>query len=93
MNVDTVVIAIGNRPNPLIASTTEDLETMKWGTLVADEKTGKTTKAKVYAGGDIVTGVATVISAMGAGKKAAKAIHEELMGVRMEEDKGEESDE
>ncbi len=85
LNVDTVVIAIGNRPNPLISSTTEDLETTKWGTLVADEETGKTTKPKVYAGGDIVTGAATVISAMGAGKKAAKAIHAELMGVKPDE--------
>ncbi len=80
IDVDTVVIAIGNKPNPLIASTTEGLDTTKWGTLVADEETGKTTKERVYAGGDIVTGAATVISAMGAGKRAARAIHEALMG-------------
>ncbi len=85
LNVDTVVIAIGNKPNPLIASTTEGLETTKWGTLLADEDTGKTTKPKVYAGGDIVTGAATVISAMGAGKTAAKAIHQELMGIEPDE--------
>ncbi len=78
LDVDTVIIAIGNRPNPLIPATTADIETTKWGTVVADEETGKTTKDGVYAGGDIVTGAATVISAMGAGKRAAKAIHEFL---------------
>ena len=79
LDVDTVVVAIGNRPNPLIPATTEEIETTKWGTVVADEETGKTTKDGVYAGGDIVTGAATVISAMGAGKRAAKAIDEYLM--------------
>ncbi len=79
MDIDVVVVAIGNRPNPLVPSTTEGLDTTKWGTLVADEETGKTTKDMVWAGGDIVTGAATVISAMGAGKKASKAIHEEIM--------------
>ncbi|MDP2731427.1 MAG: NADPH-dependent glutamate synthase [Dehalococcoidales bacterium] len=74
INVDTVVIAIGNAPNPIIAQTTADLETTRWGTVVADEATGKTVKAKVWAGGDIVTGAATVISAMGAGKRAAASI-------------------
>ena len=74
MNVDTVVVALGNNPNPLIAQTTEGLETTRRGTIVADEVTGKTTKAKVWAGGDIVTGAATVISAMGAGKRAAASI-------------------
>ncbi|UCG69034.1 MAG: FAD-dependent oxidoreductase, partial [Thermoplasmata archaeon] len=79
MEVDVVVLAIGNRPNPLVPSTTDGLDTTKWGTLVADEETGKTTKDMVWAGGDIVTGAATVISAMGAGKKASAAMHEELM--------------
>lgn len=80
LDVDTVVIAIGNRPNPLVPSTTTGLETTKWGTLVADEETGKTTKEGVFAGGDIVTGAATVISAMGAGKCASSAMHEYIMG-------------
>jgi glutamate synthase (NADPH/NADH) small chain len=79
MNVDTVIIAIGRTPNPIIQQTTEGLKTTKWGTIVADEATGKTSIEGVYAGGDIVTGEATVISAMGAGKKAARAIHEYLM--------------
>ncbi len=79
MNVDTVVIAIGRTPNPIIQLTTEGLETTKWGTIVVDEETEKTSLEGVYAGGDIVTGEATVISAMGAGKKAARAIHKYLM--------------
>ena len=78
MDVDTVVIAIGRTPNPIIQRTTEGLEVTRWGTIVADEN-GKTSIEGVYAGGDIVTGEATVISAMGAGKKAARAIHEYLM--------------
>jgi glutamate synthase (NADPH/NADH) small chain len=77
MDVDTVIVAIGRTPNPIIQSTTEGLTVTKWGTIVADEN-GKTNIEGVYAGGDIVTGEATVISAMGAGKKAAKAIHEYL---------------
>ena len=76
--VDTVIIAIGNSPNPLILSTTEGLEGDKWGCIVADEETGKTSLEGVYAGGDVVTGAATVILAMGAGKKAAKAMDEYL---------------
>jgi len=78
MDVDTVIIAIGRTPNPIIQQTTEGLETTKWGTIVVDEATGKTSLEGVYAGGDIVTGEATVISAMGAGKKAARAIHKYL---------------
>ena len=78
MDTDTVIIAIGRTPNPIIQSTTEGLAVTKWGTIVTDEN-GKTSLEGVYAGGDIVTGEATVISAMGAGKKAAKAIHEYLM--------------
>ncbi len=78
MDVDTVIIAIGRTPNPIIQQTTKGLQVTKWGTIVTDEN-GKTSIQGVYAGGDIVTGQATVISAMGAGKKAAKAIHEYLM--------------
>jgi glutamate synthase (NADPH/NADH) small chain len=78
MDTDTVIVAIGRTPNPIIQRTTEGLEVTKWGTIVADEN-GRTSIEGVYAGGDIVTGEATVISAMGAGKKAAKAIHEYLM--------------
>ncbi len=74
IDVDVVIIALGTTPNPLIAATTEGLETTKWGTIVADETIGKTVKPKVWAGGDIVTGAATVISAMGAGKRAAASI-------------------
>ncbi len=76
IEVDTVVVAIGNSPNPLIPSTTPGIETTRWGTIVADEETGKTTKEYVYAGGDVVTGAATVILAMGAGRTAANAIEE-----------------
>jgi glutamate synthase (NADPH/NADH) small chain len=86
MEVDVVVIAIGNRPNPLVPSTTEGLDTTKWGTLIADEETGKTTKDLVWAGGDIVTGAATVISAMGAGKKAVAAMHKKLMNIEDDEE-------
>jgi len=78
MDVDTVIVAIGRTPNPIIQSTTEGLAVTKCGTIVADEN-GKTNIEGVYAGGDIVTGEATVISAMGAGKKAAEAIHQYLM--------------
>lgn len=78
--VETVVIAIGQSPNPLIRQTTPGLETQKWGGIIVDEDTMKTSKDGVYAGGDTVTGAATVILAMGAGKKAAKAIDEKLRG-------------
>jgi len=80
IKVDTTVVALGTRPNPIIPSTTEGLETTKWGTIVADEVSGKTTKPAVWAGGDIVTGAATVISAMGAGKHAAADIDAYLRG-------------
>ncbi len=79
MDADTAVIAIGQTPNPLIQRTTEGLETTKWGTIVVKEETGETTKKGVYAGGDVVSGAATVISAMGAGKKAARSIHQYLL--------------
>ena len=78
LDVDMVVAALGTRPNPLIAQTTPDLKTSKWGTVMADETTGKTMKDKVWAGGDIVTGAATVISAMGAARRAARDIDEYL---------------
>ena len=78
MEVDTVIMSLGTSPNPLISSTTKGLEINKWKCIVADEETGLTTKEGVYAGGDAVTGAATVILAMGAGKKAAAAIDEYL---------------
>jgi glutamate synthase (NADPH/NADH) small chain len=80
MAVDLVIVAIGTGANPLIQSTTPDLQTNKWGYIVADPETGATSKKGVYAGGDIVTGSATVILAMGAGRKAADAIHKYLAG-------------
>ena len=80
IDVDVVVVALGTTPNPLIAQTTEGLKTSKWGTVVADEDTGRAEKPGVWAGGDIVTGSATVISAMGAGKRAAADIDEYLRG-------------
>jgi glutamate synthase (NADPH/NADH) small chain len=80
IDVDVVIVALGTTPNPLIASTTQGLETTKRGIVVADEQTGKTSKSQVWAGGDIVTGAATVISAMGAGRRAALAIDEYLRG-------------
>ena len=80
MDTDCVIMALGTSPNPLIKSTTEGLDTQKWGGIIADEQTGATSKKSVYAGGDAVTGAATVILAMGAGKNAAAAIAEELLG-------------
>lgn len=76
IDVETVVIAIGQSPNPLIRQTTEGLETEKWGGIIVNEETNESTRKNVYAGGDVVTGAATVILAMGAGKKAARAIDE-----------------
>jgi glutamate synthase (NADPH/NADH) small chain len=77
---DAVIIAIGTSPNPLIFQGVQGLERTRHGTVVADETTGRTTKERVWAGGDIVTGAATVISAMGAGKRAAADIHRFLTG-------------
>ena len=77
IDVDTVIMSIGTSPNPLIKSTTEGLEVNRWGGIVVNED-GLTSRNAVYAGGDAVTGAATVISAMGAGKTAAKAIDEAL---------------
>ena len=76
MDVDTVIMSLGTSPNPLISSTTEGLEINKWKCIVAEESNGQTTKEGVYAGGDAVTGAATVILSMGAGKAAAKGIDE-----------------
>jgi len=79
MEVDMVIMALGTRPNPLVFTDADKLERTKHGTVVADPVTGKTTMPRVWAGGDIVTGAATVISAMGAGKRAAADIHQYLM--------------
>lgn len=80
IDVDCVIMAIGTSPNPLIKNTTEGLQVNNHGGIIAEEKTGKTSKAGVYAGGDAVTGAATVILAMGAGKSAAAAIDEYISG-------------
>lgn len=76
LDVDCVIMSIGTSPNPLIKSTTSGLDTQKWGGIIADEKTGQTSREGVFAGGDAVTGAATVILAMGAGKDAAAAMDE-----------------
>ena len=81
IEVDTVIVAIGNSPNPLVPADTPDLKTGKWGNVIADESTGQTSKKGVFAGGDIVSGAATVIEAMGAGRRAAKAIDKYLLSV------------
>ncbi len=78
IDVDTVIMSIGQTPNPLIKQTTKDMDTHSWGGIIVNEETMETTKEDVYAGGDVVSGAATVILAMGAGKKAAAAIHEKL---------------
>lgn len=78
INIDTVIMALGTSPNPLISSTTKGLEKNKYGCIVADESTGTTSREGIFAGGDAVTGAATVILAMGAGKAAAKAMDEYL---------------
>ncbi len=78
MDVDCVIMALGTSPNPLIKNTTHGLETQKWGGIIVEEDTGLTSRDGVYAGGDAVTGAATVILAMGAGKTASKAIDEYL---------------
>ncbi|MFX1533219.1 MAG: NADPH-dependent glutamate synthase [Promethearchaeota archaeon] len=87
--VDTVIIAIGQKPNQLIMKTTPGLETTKWGTLVHNKETGGTTRERIFTGGDVATGAATVILAMEAGRKAAKAIHEMILekdlGIKPEE--------
>ena len=77
MDVDCVIMALGTSPNPLIKNTTQGLDTEKWGGIITNED-GLTSREGIYAGGDAVTGAATVILAMGAGKKAAEAIDEYL---------------
>ncbi len=81
MDADCVIMALGTSPNPLIKNTTAGLETQRWGGIVVEEETGKTSRDGVYAGGDAVTGAATVILAMGAGKTAARAIDEYCRGL------------
>lgn len=80
LDVDCVIMSIGTSPNPLIKSTTNGLDTQSWGGIIADEETGLTSRKGVYAGGDAVTGAATVILAMGAGKAAAEAIDKDILG-------------
>ncbi|MGI6655422.1 MAG: NADPH-dependent glutamate synthase [Desulfobulbus sp.] len=80
VEADTVIIAIGNQPNPLVPQTSPDIELSKWGTIITDPLTMMTSKAGIFAGGDIVSGAATVISAMGQGKVAARSMHRYLMG-------------
>jgi glutamate synthase (NADPH/NADH) small chain len=77
MEVDTVIVSIGNDSNPLLTQTAGELETNKWGNIVTDED-GRTSMDRVYAGGDIVLGAATVILAMGEGRKAAASINQML---------------
>jgi glutamate synthase (NADPH/NADH) small chain len=78
MEIDTAIPALGTRPNPIIPSTTKELELTKWGTILTDEATGRTSKDRVWCGGDMATGAATVISAMGAGRRAATDIDKYL---------------
>jgi len=87
MEVDTVIIAVGQNPNPMVRQSTPELETTHWGGIVVDEETGATSIPGVYAGGDAVTGAATVITAMGAGRKAARAIDQYIrskLGIEQE---------
>jgi len=79
LDVDTVIVAVGRTPNPIIQNETKGLKTTAKGTIIADQETGRTSIEGVYTGGDILTGEATVISAMGAGKRAARAMHEYLL--------------
>src|SRR5690606_13467648 len=82
LDIDVAIVAVGTRSNPLLLRTVDDMNLNKWGYIQADEKTLRTSKRGVFAGGDIVTGGATVILAMGAGRKAARAIHEYLDWVK-----------
>jgi len=79
VETDTVIVAVGRTPNPIIQSVTKGLKTTPRGTIVANEETGETSLEGVFTGGDIMTGEATVISAMGTGKRAARAIHKYLL--------------
>jgi len=87
--IDTVVVAVGNSSNPLIPQTTPGLQTNKWGNIIVDEKTMMSSRPGLFAGGDIVTGGATVILAAGAGKIAARAIHKYVMGIPFETEEDE----
>ena len=78
IDVDSVIISVGTSPNPLLRATTPGLDTQSWGGIIVDEATMESSKEYVYAGGDAVTGAATVILAMGAGKTAAAAIDEKI---------------
>ena len=80
LDADVAIVALGTTPNPLVAATTTGLEVTRKGTVVAGEATGRTTREGIWAGGDIITGSATVISAMGAAKKAAADIDKYLRG-------------
>ena len=80
IDCDTVIMSLGTSPNPLIAKTTDGLDINKWKCIEADEKTGQTSRKGVFAGGDAVTGAATVILAMEAGRAGAKGIDEYLSG-------------
>lgn len=80
LEVDQVIVAVGTSPNPLVPRTTDGLQTSRHGTVIADPQTGRTSRKGVWAGGDVVTGAATVIEAMGAGKRAAADIHAFLSG-------------
>ncbi|MCF7931231.1 MAG: NADPH-dependent glutamate synthase [Acholeplasmataceae bacterium] len=82
IEVDSVIMAIGTTPNPLITSTTPGLETDRWGCIITKDDSGLTSKEMVYAGGDVVTGAATVILAMGAGRKSAAAIDQKLRAIK-----------
>ena len=84
LDVNNVILSIGNAPNPLVSKTTPGLDTTSWGGVVADDVTGQTSREGVFAGGDIVTGSATVILAAGAGKRSAKAIDAYLTATRAE---------
>ena len=79
LETDLVIVAVGSGANPLLTQATPDVNLNKWGYIIADPETGKTTKKGVWAGGDIVTGAATVILAMGAGRKSADSIHNYLI--------------
>jgi glutamate synthase (NADPH/NADH) small chain len=88
LEVDTVIVAIGQRPNPILQQTTPELSVSKWGTVIVDDS-GKTSRPGVYAGGDLSRGGATVILAMRDGKKAAEAIHLHLEAKRRNNHEGE----
>jgi glutamate synthase (NADPH/NADH) small chain len=93
MDIDMAVVAIGNKANPLIQKTSPDIEHTRWGTIAADDRTGRTSRPGVFAGGDIVTGGATVILAMGAGRRAAASIDEYLRTGVWEQEADEPSEE